>query len=639
MTESWSFAGGLQAALDMVRRAAGQPRAVAAAAADSQQGALASTCATTAAATPPNAISKAQSATAAAATAAAAAAATAVAATAAAAAATAAAATAAAAAFRSASAQTSFEKEEPPAAASVRAHRQREGGPPSSALEDQDLGCMYAEARGGGLLDSAFVAPGEEEAEESGFSQWYRYTSEALFAGAPQFDRSFFKRDEGQLKPAELLECESMLFEGDEQQQQQQQQQEEKAARLAAAAAAAAVSSAIPLEGGRAPPPLQLPIHREVYGLPLSQLRPLVRFRLAAAKDWQQLQQLHVETFPFVYNDAFYSYICSGRGFALVAFINKRDLSELQQQHQQQQHQQLQQQQQQACAPHVHSAASADASICGSESSWPHAVPGSRSWNASAAGSPERQQQQQQEGEIEELLLGVISVSQNLAYIQPEDAQAVRVWLEQKDRELNQAAFAAAAAAAGVAAGVEGGDGGQSSVPPAAAAAADEEETGRCCMHRAAEQQRLFSIPSLLAALSPADSSAAAAAAGAAAGEACCSSSINGCHEGPSQNKPLSMHALVPPALRLDPETKDLAYVLTLAIAAPFRRAGVAAELLQLAVRYLQSASNPAPTEVLYLHVAGYNAAALSFYEKHGFSNVLHLPGFYNINDNLDPPR
>jgi ribosomal protein S18 acetylase RimI-like enzyme len=35
----------------------------------------------------------------------------------------------------------------------------------------------------------------------------------------------------------------------------------------------------------------------------------------------------------------------------------------------------------------------------------------------------------------------------------------------------------------------------------------------------------------------------------------------------------------------------------------------------------------------VYLHVIHYNAAAMSFYEKHGFTRLRHLRQFYSIGD------
>ena len=517
-----------------------------------------------------------------------------------------------------------------------------------------------------GTLDSAFAPPVEEE-EESSFSQWYKYTTEVILAGAPQLGRPLFGGDNEELQPEELLQCERMLPDEEQEQmpQQEQQQQQQRA-----------VSSAIPTDGGRAPPVLQLPVHQEVAGIPSSLLKPLVSYRLADADDWQQLQQLHAEAFPFDYDDAFYSYICSGKGFALVASVQLEDIRRLRQQQEKQQQQQQEEQQggeeegtpilngepasapSSACNNRRESATTAEAAATTADSDEGEQLPSSpHSWHAGTTNSHSRliQYQQEQQDHPQELLVGVITVSQSSTYIRPEDSEAVRQWLEQKEQHLGEAAAAAAATADDVAAvkssAKEAGDKPEDSP----CAAAQREDAVPCRMHPAAEQQIMFNLPSLIAALSP-DTSSPVTAAGEPPYNTCGGGSVpSAAHDGPpagahrteapaigapadgqSRGPPMRAPApqsLLPSGLCPDPEVRDLAYVLTLAVAAPFRRHGVAADLLKHTVAFFRSVYNPAATAALYLHVADYNAAALSFYLKNGFTSISYIPSFYCIND------
>ncbi|XP_026193128.1 uncharacterized protein LOC34617389 [Cyclospora cayetanensis] len=509
-------------------------------------------------------------------------------------------------------------------------------------------------------LDSAFAPPMEEAEDKGAFSQWCRFASEMIYTGEPKLAKALLGEGNDELDSSELLQCESFL-----QAEREVLLHEEPQAQYA-------VSSAIPIDDSRPPPVMQLPIHKEVAGMPPSMLKPLVSFRLATAADWQQLQQLHVEAFPFEYDEAFYSHICSGKGFALVALVRRQDIRRLRQQLQQQQQPQQQQQQQPQEEERAEfayhpvcvsrggmgndSVATAAAEVpptaapeCVNESSPP----------LTFSCSPEQQQQD------EELLVGVITVSQSLAYIRPEDAEAVRQWMDQRETELAEEATAAAAVAAAEASDLSSANSDPSreaSAHPGASSSVVATGGGvgqPCCrMQLAARQpQQLLTLPTFFSVFSPDVNSGATVMAeqrgglredgGVYAGNSVWPSEQAGIaasaavRSGGLDSPLLSTSAgacvpdvsqLLPSALAPDEECSDLAYVLTLAVAAPFRRLGVAAALLHLAVAFFRSAYNPVATAALYLHVVDYNTAALSFYMKNAFSNITYIPGYYAIN-------
>ncbi len=69
----------------------------------------------------------------------------------------------------------------------------------------------------------------------------------------------------------------------------------------------------------------------------------------------------------------------------------------------------------------------------------------------------------------------------------------------------------------------------------------------------------------------------------------------------------------------------DEAEILTLAVAPPVRRRGIAASLLEEAARMLRAGG----THRLFLEVADDNAAARSLYEKHGFTATGRRAKYY----------
>jgi ribosomal protein S18 acetylase RimI-like enzyme len=72
------------------------------------------------------------------------------------------------------------------------------------------------------------------------------------------------------------------------------------------------------------------------------------------------------------------------------------------------------------------------------------------------------------------------------------------------------------------------------------------------------------------------------------------------------------------------------AYIATLGVVEELRSLGIGRELISRCRDYcLSVASRP---QFIYLHVAGYNAEAMAFYARVGFSEAEYLRGHYNIN-------
>ncbi|KAK9826081.1 hypothetical protein WJX81_000287 [Elliptochloris bilobata] len=82
-------------------------------------------------------------------------------------------------------------------------------------------------------------------------------------------------------------------------------------------------------------------------------------------------------------------------------------------------------------------------------------------------------------------------------------------------------------------------------------------------------------------------------------------------------------------------DSQRVAYILTLGVLEPFRRAGVAGALLAHTVAACAGAT-PA-CRAVFLHVATYNTAACAFYRRRGFQEVARLPAFYHIASGRQP--
>lgn len=72
-----------------------------------------------------------------------------------------------------------------------------------------------------------------------------------------------------------------------------------------------------------------------------------------------------------------------------------------------------------------------------------------------------------------------------------------------------------------------------------------------------------------------------------------------------------------------------LAYILTLGIVDQYRRRGLARELLQQSISYVDT--HYPKVQAVYLHVVTYNAAAIQLYESMRFVRVGHFPSFYQL--------
>jgi ribosomal-protein-alanine N-acetyltransferase len=71
---------------------------------------------------------------------------------------------------------------------------------------------------------------------------------------------------------------------------------------------------------------------------------------------------------------------------------------------------------------------------------------------------------------------------------------------------------------------------------------------------------------------------------------------------------------------------KKTGYIVTLDVAAEFRRMGIAAALVRAAERQVRDCAAPA----MALHVSTANAPAIAFYERTGYIRLEHSPGFYS---------
>ena len=74
-------------------------------------------------------------------------------------------------------------------------------------------------------------------------------------------------------------------------------------------------------------------------------------------------------------------------------------------------------------------------------------------------------------------------------------------------------------------------------------------------------------------------------------------------------------------------------YIMTITVLNPYRRYGIASQLLKQAIQDCMKARN---VSVMTLHVQASNKAALSFYEKHGFDTKEKLEGYYKELDDAD---
>lgn len=82
-------------------------------------------------------------------------------------------------------------------------------------------------------------------------------------------------------------------------------------------------------------------------------------------------------------------------------------------------------------------------------------------------------------------------------------------------------------------------------------------------------------------------------------------------------------------AHRRQEENPDAAYLVTMDVNPQLRRCGIGSGLLRAIERLLVESE----VYFLELHVHTGNAAALRFYEEHGFSRVARIPSFYGVVD------
>ncbi|EFN59486.1 hypothetical protein CHLNCDRAFT_138102 [Chlorella variabilis] len=80
-------------------------------------------------------------------------------------------------------------------------------------------------------------------------------------------------------------------------------------------------------------------------------------------------------------------------------------------------------------------------------------------------------------------------------------------------------------------------------------------------------------------------------------------------------------------------DKESLLYVLTLGVAEPYQRHGIARRLLDFVLRYAAETA----CRAVYLHVASFNLPALAFYQRAGFQELAVLPNFYTIRTGRQP--
>lgn len=344
------------------------------------------------------------------------------------------------------------------------------------------------------------------------------------------------------------------------------------------------VSTAIPRDLGRPAPPLELPVHALTAGLPMRSFpRDKIKYRSFTDRDLGEVRQLHAENFPFLYDEAFYEYLSSRKAVVVVAVVDRADLEAFRLQH----------------SP---------------EATPERPLPPEDSQNAAP-----------------ELLVGVVSVFQRGPYIRDE-RPAARLWSARREQELLNATRREMLHRR-----ERMQDEGCGEAPPGLG---EERHVAECNLDGALRgPSAAFSLASRVqaASLFAQDASWRSAEDGGRFVE-------DHARRAQEQAEAAARRGWIdddealrlrPPEYLPDAEVEDLAYVSTLAVAAPFRRLGVASQLLRKVMLFLRSPHNHAPTCTLFLHVAEYNDAAIEFYARHGFEQVQYVADYYAIEDRL----
>jgi len=81
-------------------------------------------------------------------------------------------------------------------------------------------------------------------------------------------------------------------------------------------------------------------------------------------------------------------------------------------------------------------------------------------------------------------------------------------------------------------------------------------------------------------------------------------------------------------------DSRELVYILTLGVAPPWRRRGLASALLAEVVAYARPLRR---CRAVYLHCIRFNGDALAFYRARGFAVVREIPGYYHLSPDRAP--
>mmetsp|Transcript_35728 Transcript_35728/g.93394 ORF Transcript_35728/g.93394 Transcript_35728/m.93394 type:complete len:214 (-) Transcript_35728:742-1383(-) len=86
---------------------------------------------------------------------------------------------------------------------------------------------------------------------------------------------------------------------------------------------------------------------------------------------------------------------------------------------------------------------------------------------------------------------------------------------------------------------------------------------------------------------------------------------------------------ILPPAQH-DGSRHDAIYILTIGVAAEYRRCGLASRLIRNLIAHAEADRNP-HCRCVYLHVLATNEGAIRFYTSHGFTRHALLKNYYDI--------
>uniref|UniRef100_A0A7S4GLE3 N-acetyltransferase domain-containing protein n=1 Tax=Oxyrrhis marina TaxID=2969 RepID=A0A7S4GLE3_OXYMA len=76
-------------------------------------------------------------------------------------------------------------------------------------------------------------------------------------------------------------------------------------------------------------------------------------------------------------------------------------------------------------------------------------------------------------------------------------------------------------------------------------------------------------------------------------------------------------------------------YVMTLGVLEPYRRMGIASQLIRDIVAKVEQEKEKSKISEIVLHMQTSNTPGLQFYERHGFENAKLVPNYYQ---KIDPP-